>query len=174
VKKLIYYFILLIISIIMACSGGNPVDPQLNLTGKIAFWSNRDTNFQVYIMNADRSDQINLSNNNNYELQPDISPDGLKIIFSRSTDLQTGKFDIFVMDIDGSNERNLTNHDHEDAFPRWSPDESYIVFVKYIEIESNPMPPKQIFIMKADGTSPTNMSNNNYEYLDTGPSWSVE
>ena len=36
--------------------------PKIN--GKIAFQSDRDGNFEIYVMNADGSGQMNLSNNN--------------------------------------------------------------------------------------------------------------
>jgi len=40
----------------------------------IAFESNRDGNMEVYVMNADGSDQINLTNNSAGDEDPSWSP----------------------------------------------------------------------------------------------------
>jgi TolB protein len=56
-----------------ACGGGrqqagaptptaNPT-PAAPATGRIAFASNRDGNAEVYVMNADGSEEVNLTNN---------------------------------------------------------------------------------------------------------------
>ena len=42
--------------------------------GKIAFYSDRDGNGEVYVMNADGSDQTNLTNNPAYDGTPAWSP----------------------------------------------------------------------------------------------------
>ncbi len=41
---------------------------------KIAFASNRDGNFEIYVMNADGSDQTNLTNDPEYDWAPAWSP----------------------------------------------------------------------------------------------------
>lgn len=46
-----------------------------NVTGKIAFMSDRDGNPEVYVMNADGSNPINLTNNPGYDTSPAWSPE---------------------------------------------------------------------------------------------------
>lgn len=49
--------------------------------GKIAFQSNRDGNFEIYVMNADGSNQTRLTNNSASDVYAAWSPDGTKIAF---------------------------------------------------------------------------------------------
>ncbi len=49
--------------------------------GKIAFWTFRDGNAEVYSMNADGTAQTNLTNNAAADYNPAWSPDGTKIAF---------------------------------------------------------------------------------------------
>ncbi|TYP92801.1 WD40-like Beta Propeller Repeat [Fodinibius salinus] len=57
--------------------------------------------------------------------QPDWSPDGTKIAFSRIVD---GNHEVFIMNKDGSNQQNITNNAAEDVAPDWSPDGLKIAF----------------------------------------------
>jgi Tol biopolymer transport system component len=41
---------------------------------KIAFLSDRDGNWEIYIMNTDGSDQINLTNNEGSDIDPVFQP----------------------------------------------------------------------------------------------------
>jgi hypothetical protein len=50
--------------------------------GKIAFVSNRDGNYEIYVMNADGSNQQRLTSSIYSDLNPTLSPDGTKIVFS--------------------------------------------------------------------------------------------
>ena len=55
-----------------ACGGdGEPAAPA---SGKIAFASDRDGNFEIYVMNADGSNQTNLTNNPARDGEPSWSP----------------------------------------------------------------------------------------------------
>ena len=64
-------------------------------------------------MNADGSNQINLTNHEAEDFGPAWSPDGTKIAF-------TSDPEIYVMNADGSNQINLTNHVEKDRGPAWS------------------------------------------------------
>jgi len=91
--------------------------------GKIAFHSDRDGNYEIYIMDADGSNQTRLTNNPAYDIDPAWSPDGKKIAFASSRE---GMPDIYVMDADGSNVTKLTSVGG--LQPGWSPDGKKIVF----------------------------------------------
>src|SRR5665647_2641198 len=74
--------------------------------GKIAFTSDRNGNKEIYIMNADGTDQVNLTNNPKYDWFPTFSPDGSKIVFLSDRD---GIGEIYIVNADGTNQVNLTN-----------------------------------------------------------------
>src|SRR5947209_8224741 len=93
--------------------------------GKIAFDSDRTGTEQIFVMNADGSGQINLSNNGFYDTNPSWSPDGTKIAFYSS---RTSFDQIFVMNADGSGQINLSNNAFDDTNPSWSPDGTKIAF----------------------------------------------
>ncbi len=87
--------------------------------GKIAFTSNRDGNFEIYVMNSDGSNQTRLINNQSFDGHPAFSPDGRKIAFVSN---RSDSYEIFVMNADGSNQIRLTNNpDYVDS-PVFSPD----------------------------------------------------
>ena len=57
------------------------------------FHTNRDGNFEIYMMNRDGSGQTRLTNNTAFDSLPEWSPDGTRIAFHR---LGVGA-DIYVM-----------------------------------------------------------------------------
>lgn len=79
---------------------------------------------QIFVMDADGSNDHNLSGQNELDGWPSWSPDGKRIVFSRH--LQNG-FQIFVMNRDGSGVRQLTDAAGEFVNPRWSPDGTRIL-----------------------------------------------
>jgi len=86
--------------------------------GQIAFSSNRDGNYEIYVMNADGSDQTRLTDNDDaLDREPSWSPDGDKIAFASNRD---GNYEIYVMNADdGSDVTRLTDDDADDREPDW-------------------------------------------------------
>ena len=115
--------VLVIVSAVLIKPVSSGTFPGTN--GKIVFWSNRDGNYEIYVMDADGSNQTNLTNSNDlYERFPSWSPDGTKIIFTSAGVRLVfggadGNGDIFVMDADGSNQTRLTNNSASDMYPDW-------------------------------------------------------
>lgn len=103
--------------------------------GKIAFHSNRDGNFDIYVMNPDGSDVTQLTHTSLDEYFPIWSPDGTRLTFGRCGDM----CDVVVINADGSGERTVFHG----GFPgAWSPDGNRIAFAG----------PGGINVMNADGT----------------------
>ena len=118
----------------------------------IVFNSNRDRDREIYLMNTDGTNQVNLTNNPTFDIDPWFSPDGSKIAFTSHPDDNRGE--IYVMNADGSNQTRLTNHPAFDFQPSFSPNGSRIAF--YSERDGN----FEIYVMNADGTSQTRLTSN--------------
>ena len=115
--------------------------PQFSPDGsKIAFCSDRDGNYEIYVLNADGTGQTRLTNNAAEDSQPSFSPDGSKIAFYSNRD---GNGEIYVMDADGSNPVRLTTNAANDLLPAWQPG----------AVEPPPEPPanKIAFVSTRDG-----------------------
>ncbi|MCI0556023.1 MAG: hypothetical protein L0287_34200, partial [Anaerolineae bacterium] len=97
-------FVLFLI-LITAAPAAHAAFPGTN--GKITFQSDRDGNLEIYVMNADGSGQIRLTNNLSVDMQPAWSSDGRKITFLSDRD---GNLEIYVMNADGSGQIRLTNN----------------------------------------------------------------
>ena len=95
-----------------------PAAPAAN---RIAFASTRDGDLEIYMMDADGSNQTRLTNNPANDASPAWSPDGSRITFHSN---RGGDSEIWVMDTNGSNQIRLTNNPAYDECPAWSPDGS--------------------------------------------------
>ena len=132
--------------------------------GRIAFQSNRDGNWDIYVVNANGSGEPNqLTHNRANDSAPSWSPDGLHIAFSSKPH---GDWNIYVMNTDGSDVRQLTNHPEDDSTPSWSPDGERIAFASDRDGDWN------IYVMDADGSDQTRLTDN--PSLDRYPSWSSD
>lgn len=74
---------------------------------KIVFQSNRDGQYEIYVMNTDGTGQTRLTNNAAWDTAPAWSPDGTKILF---TSLRDGAMSpaLYVMNANGSNQTRVT------------------------------------------------------------------
>ncbi|NPV84727.1 MAG: serine/threonine-protein kinase [Anaerolineae bacterium] len=99
--------------------------------GKIAFTSDRTGSMQVWLMNADGSEQQQLTSFPEGACQPSFSPDGTKlaIISPCKTKLQIyNDSKIYIINADGSDPRLLAISSGGDFDPAWSPDGARIAF----------------------------------------------
>jgi hypothetical protein len=140
-----------------------PVSCRAALFEHIAFMSNRDGNLEIYVMDADGSNPVNLSNNPANDERPAWSLDGTRIAFQSYRD---GNWEIYVMDADGSDPVRLTENPAEDFFPAWSPDGTRIAFMS--DRDGN----LEIYVMDADGSNPVRLTNNLAR--DEWPAWSPD
>lgn len=142
-------------------------DPSSNIGAtKIIYASNRDANFfnsQIYVMNADGSNQTRLTSSAASNNDPAVSPDGTKIVFSSTRDSNP---EVYVMNSDGSKQTRLTVHGANDIMPSWSPDGTKIVFIS----NRNSFP--EVFTMNVDGTSVKQVTN--IQLNVWYPSWSPD
>lgn len=131
---------------------------------KIAFVSDRDGNYEIYVMDANGSNQERLTHSElRDDREPDWSPDGSKIVFSAGV---TDNYDIFIMNADGSNKRILDGGIGNYVAPAWRYNEDKILY-NYLFWDGTTFI-MTIYIINADGSSRT--------ALGTGrlPSWSPD
>ncbi|MBT8397525.1 MAG: PD40 domain-containing protein, partial [Gemmatimonadetes bacterium] len=129
---------------------------------KIAFTTDRDGNEEVYVMNADGSNPVNLTNNSASDVvwAGGWSPDGTRIVFQTG---RTGNSELYVMNADGSDPVNLTTSHLQEKGGAWSPDGTKVVFWQD--------PLGDIFVINSDGTGMKDISGNS-AFLDRYPHWS--
>jgi Tol biopolymer transport system component len=126
---------------------------------RIAFNGMDDDGEEIWVMNADGTDQVNITNSPGNDFWPDWSPDGDRIVFTSGG----GSNEIYAINADGSGRVNLTNHPSWDGNPQWSPDGSKIAFM------SNRTGNGEIFVMNADGSEPVNLTE--HPAQDQAPAW---
>jgi len=115
-----------ILTLVLLCVNVSPVFAKAPTTPKILFTSARDGNREVYIMNPDGSEQMNLTKHPAGDLQAVWSPTGEQILFVSDRD---GKRDLYLMDPDGSNVRRVFKKEADRRDPAWSPDGKQIAYV---------------------------------------------
>jgi Tol biopolymer transport system component len=92
---------------------------------RIAFASDRDGNYEIYVMavpdgsDADGSNPQRLTDNDADEWFPSWSPDGAQLLFNSKRD--GGDLDVYIMDADGTNVRRLTDSPGQDFNAVWQP-----------------------------------------------------
>lgn len=112
-----------------AADGPAPLRERLSsLPFKIAYESYVNDNWEIFVMSADGSQPVNLTDTpKEQEHYPQVSPDGTKICFS--VDQGEGRDAIrslYVMDVDGKHRKKLVENARE---PFWSPDGKVIGFL---------------------------------------------
>jgi tol-pal system beta propeller repeat protein TolB len=81
---------------------------------KIAFVSDRDGNSEIYVMNADGSNQTRLTHDNADDVMPKWSPDGKQIVFESN---RAGINTLYIMNADGSDVKRVFANPQFDATP---------------------------------------------------------
>ena len=107
---------------------------------RIAFIADRAGDRRIFVMNADGTGLVRLTDHPAGSGAPAWSPDGHRIAF---TVQRLGNDEIFVSNADGTELVNLTHHSADDAAAAWSPDGNRIAFT------SNRSGDNEIYMMDA-------------------------
>lgn len=126
-KPLYIYYIL---SVVLLCPDFYPVLAKAPITAKIVFTSGRDGNREIYLMNPDGTQQVNISRNKADDVAPIWGPTGEQILFASDRDRFLGSWDLYLMDPDGKNVRRVFEKSADRRHPVWSPDGRHIAYTK--------------------------------------------
>ena len=132
---------------------------------RIVFTSNRDGDWDIYSMDINGDNLLQLTNHPASDEYPACSPDGRRIAFTSERGVT---HDLYVMDSDGDNVIRLTHDNFYESRPSWSPDGTRIAFGNFRIGVGN----SEIYAMDADGTNLTRLAKHNWH--DVVPSWSPD
>jgi hypothetical protein len=111
---------------------------------KVAFSSNRATNYDLYLMDSDGRNLQRLTSNPGNEGEPAWTPDGQRIVYTASTGSTT---QIASISVEGTDNRQLTSGPSRNQSPAVSADGRSIAFVS--TRDGN----QEIYTMSPDGSN---------------------
>ena len=152
---------------------------------RVALVSDRAGNYDIFVVDADGSNPVQITNDDYRETRLAWSPDGTRIAYVRFThesyyrpddfrygddlsDYSDEHFDIFVIDADGSNPVRVTYDDYRELAPVWSPDGTRIAYTRDVEPDQRGIMP-EIIVVGADGTDPLRLADGGID-----PVWSPD
>lgn len=137
------------------------------VSGTVAFASDRDGDWEIYVLWENSLFPVNLLNDSliGRDYAPVWSPDGSRIAFYGYREPLTNG-DVYLINPDGTGLVDLTNDFYFSSDPSWSPDGTQIAFTS--GRDGN----REIYVMNADGTDLVNVSNDPGYDLDSA--WSPD
>ena len=174
--NLIGFFLITLILV-----GCRPTQGITMFDGKIIFRSNRDGNFDLYVMNPDGSGVKKLASIPDSTAPPTdnngmiSSPDGRQVGFISDRD---GNFEIYVVDLENGILTNLTRNPADDCSFAWSPDGKSIAFISERDAAlmsaERALRTNDVYIMDSKGTNVLKLTANNTTNSFGELSWSPD
>ena len=154
--------------------GDEPVSVLGEISASDASWSPdcsriaHSSGGRIWTANVDGTNRVQVTKNTPMDFagdsEPEWSPDGTQIVFSRYLDVWIHDDEplahIIVVNADGVGEKQLTDAKGTDRHPRWSPDGRRIVFQRR-DLEGDPDDPDsgwkktRVMVIDADGRNET-------------------
>ena len=138
-----------------------PTPTPLGGTKFMAFQTDRDGNWEIYLLDLTSWQEYNLTQHPSDDRNPAWSPDGTRVAFESNRD---GNWEVYLLEL-GSGEVTRMTHDLAfDGAPAWSPDGTRIAFESYRDGNW------EIYLMALDGGHLTRLTDD--PAGDYGPAWS--
>ncbi len=133
---------------------------------KLVFVSDVEGDSDIWVMNVDGSDAVNLTRDRSGDHSPSWSPDGHWIVFASLRDSPL-YWELYVMRPDGTDVTRLTWwEDASDLSPSWSPDGTKLAFAS--KRDGN----WEIYTMDRDGGNLARLTSDPAD--DTNPAWAPD
>jgi TolB protein len=136
--KRTYFLLAILLLLISGCS------KKAENSGLIAFQSNRDGNFEIYVMNMDGSGQRRITNSPSNDITPSLSPEDTAIVFASD---RSGNWEIYSVRTDGGEPRALTAGQGSNSAPFWVLEGTKILFVSSRDAING-----ELYLMNPDGS----------------------
>jgi eukaryotic-like serine/threonine-protein kinase len=125
------------------------------------------TDTSLFMINADGTGLIQLTNTPGADLEPAWSPDGKRIAFTSTRD---GNMQIYLFDVDSQSVIRLTQPDVniENSQPAWSPDGRQIAYM------AERVGTYQVWVMSDTGQDNAQLVRSGQSLWDYAPAWSAD
>ena len=127
----------------------------------IAFYSDRDGNKEVYLMDADGSNQRAITGHQSISLSPDWSPTGREIAY---VSYFSGVPGIYLVNVESGVKTPVLTSGSLNISPSFSPDGRRIVFARSVGAGNS-----EIFVCDRDGSNMRQLTHSSG--IDTNPEW---
>ena len=132
---------------------------------RIAYVEVQGEEGDIWTMNPDGSDKVQLTDEPGWEGDPVWSPSGRRIAFNMRPSGGDPRYELWVINSDGSDRRQILS-DSGRAFVFWSPDGKKLAFT------SSGNGPPNVFVVNLDGTNPTMLTNDTR--VNSAEGWSKD
>jgi Tol biopolymer transport system component len=146
-----------LVEVLVAAEGGTIGRGEFTVARGILFESERFGHRDIWVIDAEGGDPIQLTDDPATESWPCWSHDGTRILYNRGTEIR-------VMNADGSGNVKLEGNGFVAVFPAWSPDGGSIAYQRGEMSE--------IYVMDSDGSGQRNVTN--ALGIDAWPTWSAD
>ena len=142
------------------------ITPAVSPNGQwLAYASTKKRDSDIFVMNLDTEEKIQLTKKRSAELSPTWSPDGRELAFTSD---RTGQPQIYIMRADGTKVRRLTYGGYN-AAPAWSPRGDWIAYVCRI-----PGYGLKVCRISVDGKRRVRVTSGPPSEIDDSPSWAPD
>jgi Tol biopolymer transport system component len=162
--------VLLFTSLGVTTPAGAVPEQNAEVVGEIAFVSDVDGDYELFLMRPDGTDVRQLTDNEVNDYDPAWSPDGLRIVWEQETDDSYDYEDIYIMRLDSGRARRwIHTRNVDDGDSEWSPDGEWIAFRSNDGGDG-----ADVVAVRVDKSRGTNVSAQDENSVNSYPTWSPD